>query len=207
MPEPIPLAYYATVVRRTLPRALLLAAAAALLAYAVVYRVGVVHEVYFSYLVAMSEREPSSEFRFDGYYALQATDLFATTLSSLLTAPETIQAAYEAAGLPLEERSARALGRTVSAQKMAAQVVQVVVRDADAQRAERLVHGLQRVAEQEVARYHQEGVPAVQFRVVATEPWMGESRWSVPVVVGVVFVFTLFLVLNTAVLTASLRHV
>jgi hypothetical protein len=98
------------------------------------------------------------------------------------------------------------LTRTIRAEKAAAQLVKVTVRAGEREEAQRLTQGLMTVAQQWVDRYHDQGIPAVGFRVVADEPWVGETHWSAPITGSAVFVLMFFLVVNAALLWASFKH-
>jgi hypothetical protein len=201
------LGHYLSVGRRALPWLLLLAALATLAAVGVVRRQGPTYEAHFSYTVSLQEREAAPEFRFDGYYALQATDLFAETLAAWATTPEIVVAAHEAAGLPVPSGSARQLARRVSSEKVAPQLVRVWVKGSERDLVERLAQGLQTVMAETIASYHEQGVPAVQLAAVATEPWLGVAAPSVGLIGTAVFVTVLLLGLNAVLLFESVRHI
>lgn len=149
------------------------AAIAATVTYGLVSRLPERHEVYFSYVVSLVERESGEEFRFDGYYALQATDLFAATLAKWVAAPEVVAAAYMEAGLPLPAQSGQQLTRTVRSEKSAPQLVQVTVMHNRRDGAERLAAGLRAVMAERVEAYHAQGIPELEFRAVPSEQWSG----------------------------------
>ncbi len=196
---------YQLVLRQRLPVLLVISFIAAAAAYVVSYRLGPVSEVHFSYLISLSEREQSVDYQFDGYYALQATDLFAATLASWITAPEVISRAYENAELKPPTNDPRLLTKQVSTEKSAAQIVKVTVRSDTDQTAGALALGLQEEMQNNVSLYHDEGVPALTFRVVATKPWTGKREVSVLLIVTATFVATLILGINTVLLRESLN--
>jgi len=184
---------------------LLVAAGAAVAAWLIVSRVGPTYTVHYSYLVSLSEREETEDFRFDGYYALSATDLFTATLASWVSVPEVVVAAYEEVGLPAA-RDPKEVARAVTAEKKAPQLVAVTVRHKDQAVAEKLAQGLQTVMERNIEQYHDQGIPALTWRVVATSPWLGVSRLSAPVIVGATFVFGLLMGVNAVLLVESVKN-
>lgn len=198
--------YYWKTTRRYLLRVLLLSVVAALVAWGMASRVAPTYEVHFSYLVSLSARDNVNEYRFDGFYALQATDLFAATLAKWAAAPEVVVRAYQEAGLEVPSEDPRTLTRSVRAEKVAPQLVAVTVRSQSRDVAEALAVGLQDVIAQNVATYHAQGVPAVQFRVVPTQSWTGVARISVPIVVAATLVAAFLLGLNAVVLFQSVRR-
>lgn len=193
-------------VRQLLPWLILISLGVSLLAYVMVEQKGVYHEVHFSYLVALREREGGSEdFRFDGYFALQATDLFAATLAELISSPETIAASFQAAGLPLPTDAGQ-LARQVTAEKTASQVVQVVVRDPDAARAEALAGAVQATVADKLTTLDAHGIPALRFEATPTNPWVGVARLSTSVIVSATFLVTFFVLINLVIVRKSLQY-
>lgn len=189
-----------------MPGVLLVSVAAAVIAWLVVVRVGPTYAVHYSYLVSLSEREEVEDFSFDGYYALSATDLFAATLASWISAPEVVVEAHEEAGLALASRDPRDVVRAVKAEKRAPQLVAVTVRHKNREAAEQLAQGLQMVVKANVERYHDQGIPALTFRVVATESWTSVRQIEVAVVVVAAFIFVLLASINVVLLIESIRR-
>ncbi len=187
---------YVHAVTRRLPLWLLVSLVAASFAYAVVVRQGTTYAVHSSYLVSLAERETPSEYTFDGFYALQATDLFTATLAKWVVAPEHIVAAYQSAGVVLPGANERALRRSVEAKKTAPQLIEVVVQHEDQTSAEKLSSAVAQVMKHNVQLYHDEGTPALQFAVVTTKPWTSVVAPNKPLIVSLVFGVTLLLLIN-----------
>lgn len=183
-----------------LPVLLLASFLLAAIAFGIAERVGPLPQVHYSYLVSLSEREETPDFEFDGYYALQATDLFAATLAEWLTTPEVVVAAYRAAGLEPGTEDPRALTRLVEARKSAPQLVEVTVKGSSQAEAEALTAGLLVAMERNVALYHDEGIPAVQFGVVATQPFSGQRMIHARLIAVATFFAALILLLNAVLL-------
>ncbi|MEX2055052.1 MAG: hypothetical protein WD972_02625 [Candidatus Andersenbacteria bacterium] len=196
---------YGPALKRALPLLLLVSLLAGFVALAIVRRFEPVSQVHFSYLVSLSQREDAPEFRFDGYYALQATDVFAETLAAWVQTPEVVVAAYQEAGLAVPTNDPRAIVRNVVAKKSAAQLVQVTVRHADPAIARKLTTGLQTVMQQNIERYHAQGIPAVQFRAVPTTPWVGQRQVATSIIVTATMVAVFFLGLNLRLLQLSFQ--
>ena len=183
-----------------LPLLLLASFLLAAIAFGIAGRLGPLPQVHFSYLVSLSEREVTPDFEFDGYYALQATDLFAATLAEWLTTPEVVVAAYREAGLEPDTDDPRALTRLVEARKTAPQLVEVTVKGSSQAEAEALTAGLLVAMERNVALYHDEGIPAVEFGVVATEPFSGQRTINARLIAVATFFTALILLINAALL-------
>lgn len=182
---------------------LLFSAAAALLAGLIVEGVGETYQVHYSYWVSLSGREEADDFRFDGFYAIQATELFAETLAAWLTAPETIVRAHEAAGLAVMDLNPRGLAERVSAVKKAPQMVEVTVKGKDQKKTEELAAGLRTITMDKIGQYPQDGIPGLRYNAQASNPWTGTVSLSRPIVTGAVFIFVCLLGINLVLLKAS----
>ena len=197
--------YYQQAVQKASLGLLLISAAAGVLAFVWAERSQPDYQVHYSYLVSLSERETANDFRYDGYYALSATDLFAATLAAWVKTPEVIAEAYRRASLAIPSDEPRALLKTVTADKTGPQLVQITVRHPDKEAALRLAEGLQAVMQENVTRYHQEGIPALKFNVVPTAYWIGVNRVAVLVIAFGTFIIVLLAGINIVLLRASLR--
>lgn len=207
MPLATPKKYdmYRQAMVRHLPLVLIISFVAAMVAAAAAQALAPAPEVHFSYLVSLRQREDAAQYRFDGYYALQATDLFAATLASWVHTPEIIAAAYQQAGLVLTDRDPRSVQAAITATKSSPQLVEVTVRQPIEADAQKLATGLQAVMNEEVAAYHAQGIPAVTFGVVATTPWVGQRAVATRVVTAAAFIFVFIAALNVVLFQASLR--
>lgn len=166
---------------------------AGLLAVGAVARMGSGWAVHFSYVVSLKERESALAYRFDGYYALQATELFTKTLAEWIVAPEVVAQAHRAAGLP----EPGGIIKAIEAEAAAPQLVRVAVRASDRVHAEQLAAGVQAAV--------RPGVPA-EFQVVATEPWVAPAGLNKKVAGLATGVLVFFIGVNLAVLWESVRY-
>lgn len=184
----------------------LFAGAGAVLAYAITLTIPTTYESHFSYVVSLSQREESQEFRFDGFYALQATDLFATTLAQWIQTPEVIVAAHKQAEIELVNTNPREITKIIRAQKTAPQLVEVTVRGDTAEDVAALVEGVKAVMDTRVDEYHDQGIPAVSFRIVAGDAWLGKTEVAHSVIVIATFIFILFAGVNVVLLAETFRQ-
>lgn len=204
METSVPLSYYWTAVKRRFLLIIVVALLAGLVGYGIAARSQPRFEVHFSYIVSLAEREQAPEYRFDGYYALQATDLFTATLAGWIAAPEMGVAAYQEAGI-LAPTDPRTLARVISADKAAPQLVQVTVRGDSAEKATSLAAALRIVIAANVEKYHDQGTPELAFRVVPTDPWTGVVKPMELLIAAATAVFVLVAGLNVVVFSAAVR--
>lgn len=197
---------YVAALQRSISYLLLIALLAAVLAYGIMRSVDPTYQVHMSYLVSLASREDANEYRFDGFYALQATDLFTATLARWMQTPETIVASFAEAGIELHTTSPRELVKIVRAEKTAPQLVEVTIRHTSAQQAQALAEGLKTTVLQSVDRYQDEGIPELTFQVVATDPWTGVTRPSTTLVTAATFLLILFVGVNIVLLLETIRR-
>lgn len=197
---------YREAVRRLLPAVAVVSLVLALGAFGMVKRLGPEYEVHFSYIISLSEREASGDYKFDGYYALQSTDLFTATVAAWAASPETVVAAYNEAGVLIPGSDARVVGRVVRAEKTAPQLVHVTVKHKNDDVARRLASGLQTVMQSNIEDYHEQGMPALKFRAITTPIWTGKSEMGAGVVATATFLAVFIIGLNGVLLLESFRE-
>lgn len=176
---------------RKTPAILIVSFTCALVAYIVAAKLPVSYDVHLSYVVSMQKREAASDFRYDGYYALSATDLFTATLASWTAQPQTIARAYQAANIPLPTYDMIDLGKRVRAEKSAPGLVNITVLDSSRETAEAIAKGMTEVVSAFILQQNTAGTPAVMFSATAFDPWTGMSRIAPFPIALVIFVFVL----------------
>lgn len=170
---------------------------AAIVSYGIAKNIPGTYEVHYSYMISMDQKDVAPGFRYDGYYALSAADLFSATLASMVSSPETIIAAYAAAGIQPPTQDAIRLVRIVRSEKAAPQMVRITVTDASKKNAEDLTAGLISVLGNQIETYNAKGLSSIVFHAIPTEPWTGQSKVApIPIAVSV---FTLFFLLGNMV--------
>lgn len=196
---------YWRAVQQKMPAVLMVSFVLAVIAWLVVRGIGASYEVHFSYLISLSQREEVSDYSFDGYYALQATDLFTATLAQWIKTPEVIVEAYREAEVDLEVSDPRVLGRKIRAVKSAPQLIEVTVKGKIREETERLAEGVRVVMKKNVERYHDKGIPALRFQVVETDPWVGQRKLGKAPIVAATFIFAFFMGINMVLLAESVK--
>jgi len=78
-----------------------------------------IFDVSLSLSVAPQEREQTQDYQYDGYYALQAADIFSDTVASFFQSPENVVEIYKKAELPLPSEDFKILKKIFTAKKIA----------------------------------------------------------------------------------------
>lgn len=198
--------FFTQTTKKYLPGILLFSAALSFLTYAIVEKSGPTYEVYYSYLISIKERDKTEDYRFDGYYAINSTDLFASTLAAWSQTPEIIVKAHHEAGVKLPGHRPAQLTKIVNTDKTGPQIIQVTIKHKNLDSAEKLAQGLKKAVEQNIAKYHREGNPDLTFSVTTTEPWTGQTSLSAATITIGVFVFAVLLGMNAILLLESMKN-
>lgn len=167
-----------------------------LVAIGVVRQQGSKSRLDFSYMV-VGQREAATSspvYRFDDYYALQATELFSKSLAAWLSAPATI-----AAALGREDR------HDLVVTAPAAGLIHLTLSSANPAVLPYLRQVVDQLARQYLDRYNASN-PSIVFRIEAAPEWVRtpEPPWRL---VGVVsFLLTFFIGLNAALVWITLHE-
>ncbi len=181
-------------VQSRLPLVLIISVFLAVAVFAMIRNKDPVYEIHFSYLVSLKEREGGEDYRYDGYYALQATDLFTATLAQWIKAPEVVAGVREKAGYPVSNDSKEVVS-SVKAVKTAPQLIEVTIVDDDRERAEKILKGLEDVVSTMIEAYNESDAELV-FEMMRTNSWVGQKKLSATIISLLVFVFAVFLGIN-----------
>ncbi|MDA1169206.1 MAG: hypothetical protein O3A36_02630 [bacterium] len=130
------------------------------------------YESHFSYMISLEQKDATTAFRYDGFYGLSAADLFSATIASIATSPETIVAMFTDADIALPTQDAIDLGRLVTSNKEAPQLVRLSVRSASKSKVEKLTNSLISVMNKSIDEYNTKGLSSVAFRAVPTQVWV-----------------------------------
>lgn len=112
----------------------------------------------------------SQEYQYDGYYAIQAADLFSQTVVSWFVTSPVLREVYAAAGLEPTSDSLNDLTGHFRVKKYAAQNIVVTITESDRQRAERLAEAVTQTMQTRAAALNQTADRKALFEIVGTEP-------------------------------------
>ncbi len=160
-----------------------------------------------SFTIPVPDRPASGDYEYDGFYALQATDLFAQTLTGWLGSPEVVARVYEQAKLALPTTSVRRLARLFTSRKLSGQLVEIRIRVQSDDEARRLASALAAVIEERVAAVNVAGQRGLTFHVVAGEPLIVPVPRSAMLRALTAFVVTTIVGLNLVILADAFKRV
>lgn len=78
-----------------------------------------------SLLISSVEPQPTSDYRFDGYYTIQATDLFSNTVEAWIKSPEVVTEIYTQAQVGINGDNIKVLTKKFKAEKMSPHYIEL----------------------------------------------------------------------------------
>lgn len=161
-------------------RAVLASAAAAALLF--VAALGALPErtsVSFAFTISQQARQATTDYSYDGYYALRASELVADTMISWLGTPSIIKEVYADAGIAMTDAEIKAIaGRAFRGKKYSSQNVVVSYAASDAETAAKLYTSLARLLSERARTLVLSPEQETLFIVTASEPVIAENSFS-----------------------------
>lgn len=126
-----------------------------------------------SLTVPVPERPVSDNYEYDGYYALQSTDLFSNTLTGWFKSSNFVSSVLERAGIK-SAPSIRSLGHFFTTRKVSGQLVEVQFHAKTKQEGQKIVKAFSSVLAEQIASFNEEGNKTLSFNVIVGEPLYAE---------------------------------
>ncbi|MFA6042965.1 MAG: hypothetical protein WC786_04720 [Patescibacteria group bacterium] len=123
-----------------------------------------------AFTVNRINKQSTTEYQFDGYYALQASDLFAETVVSWFLTPSVIVEMYDRAGLDPQAESLGSLTSRFKIKKYSSQNIVVKFTSLTNQEASQLSDAVVAVVEEKAAALNQSADRKALFEVVGSKP-------------------------------------
>lgn len=155
-----------------------------------------------SFAINRTAREATTQYQYDGYYALQAADLFAQTVVSWFSTPSVLRQVYQQANLDPEIQSINSLPNRFSVRKYSSQNIVVKFTERNNERASKVADSLQQVMEHNAAQLNQTTDGKSLFAIASGTPVIAPARPNVGLIAAVAAVLSLALGL----FIAAARH-
>lgn len=158
-----------------------------------------------AFTVNRINKQDVKEYQYDGYYALQASDLFTETVVSWFLTPSVIVEMYDAAGVPANVQDLSSLTARFKIKKYSSQNLGVTFTSFSRADAEKLAAAVVKTVEVKASQLNQSADRKALFEVVGSKPVTVE-RSRQALLVGVVgFILGAFLAVLLMGLLGALR--
>lgn len=144
-------------------------------------------------LVSNNQIQDTTDYRFDGYYTIQATDLFSNTVEAWFKSPEIVKAIYEKAKVDLDKSNIKNLTKIFKAEKLAPHYVEVRYRTNNEGEAARLASAVGEVLSEKAKILGEISKNGASFSIRSEQPVVAlvKPPLVANTIVGLVFGFFL----------------
>jgi ElaB/YqjD/DUF883 family membrane-anchored ribosome-binding protein len=133
-------------------------------------------ETSITFAVNRVNREPTPDYQYDGYYALQAADLFAQTVVSWLSTPAVVRDIYAEADIPVNARSLADYSGRFRTKKYSAQNITVRFTEADESTARTVATAVVATLQERTASLNETSDEKSIFALEASDPVVSIQR-------------------------------
>lgn len=134
-----------------------------------------------AFTIAEQSRQETTDYSYDGYYSLRASELVADTLISWLSTPSVIKDIYAASGIAIgDDRAFAEAGRAFRAKKLSSQNVVVSFSAPDAAVAAKLARQTAVILSERAARLALSPKNESLFLVTASDPVIADASLPLP---------------------------
>ncbi len=146
-----------------------------------------------SFLISRADRQETSDYQYDGYYTIQASELFANTIVGWCKTLSIASEVYKKADISTSEISIKDLSKKFKAKKTSSQTVEVNFTQKDELEANKLVYALINTLEEQTNIIYQKKDKDISFEIITSPPAVTASRPNVILNILVGFICGLFL--------------
>jgi len=172
---------YGSIFRRFLLIIIIIAALGGLAGYGTgVFVDTVEYDTSISFAVNRTSRQETPDYQFDGYYAIQAADLFSQTIVSWFSTPSVLLEMYESAGIDPEITSIDSFSNKFKTRKYSPQNIVLRFSEATHDRAEQISESIINTARARASALNRASDQEALFEVVASDPVIVEKQPNVP---------------------------
>ena len=134
------------------------------------------YETSLSLFVNKDKTQETDDFKYDGYYALQAGEIIVGSVVEWLKSPETVNAIYQEAGVERDFKSFKNYTKKFTAKKMSAQYVEVKFKTNSREDAEKISAAIVKITESKIKTLKESSEQELSFSIESGKPIIIESK-------------------------------
>ncbi len=112
----------------------------------------VAYETSLSLLISKESSQETTDFKYDGYYAFQTSEIFADSIQEWMKSPETVNEIYQEAGVGQDFKNIKSYGKKFTAKKMSPQYTEVKFKTEKRDEAEKISSAIVKVINNKAKR-------------------------------------------------------
>lgn len=145
-----------------------------------------------SLLVSSSQIQETQDYRFDGYYTIQATDLFSNNIEAWLKSPEVVSGIFNISKINIGASNIKELTKIFKAEKLAPHYVEVRYKTSSGEDAARIASAITEALSEKTKSLGETSKNQTAFSVSGGKPITVLTKPPVLVNTAVAFVAGLF---------------
>ena len=134
------------------------------------------YETSLSLLISKNKTQQTDDFKYDGYYALQASEIMADSVEQWLKSPEVVSAVYQRTGINSDFRNIKSYGKKFTAKKMSSQYVEVKFKTATREEAEKISAAIIKIINDKAEALRKNSEREVSFLISGENPVTVENN-------------------------------
>lgn len=127
-------------------------------------------------LISRSGTQNTPDYKYDGYYAVQASDIFADNVSQWLASASIASEIYLKAKAESEMRSLKDFSKAFKADKLSSQYVRVRFQSKDRDTAKKISYAMIDVLQKKADLLSESSVEQISFKVIYSDPLSVENK-------------------------------
>ncbi len=133
------------------------------------------HETSLSLAIIKDKTQTTDDFKYDGYYALQAGEIIANSIEQWLKSPEVVSAIYQEAEINQDFKNIKSYTKKFIAQKMSPQYVEVKFKSNTREEAEKISIATVEIINAKTKKLKETSEQEVSFSVSGENPVIVED--------------------------------
>ena len=134
------------------------------------------YEASLSLFMNKDKTQETDDFKYDGYYALQAGEIIVGSVVERLKSPETVDTIYQEAGVKHNFKNLRSYAKKFTAKKMSAQYVEVKFKTNSREDAEKISAAIVKITESKIKTLKESSEQELSFSIESGKPIIIESK-------------------------------
>ncbi len=167
---------YLRIIKKGGKRILLWGAVAALIAFVYSYFRGEYYDVSLALSVSRASTQQTQDYQYDGYYIIQASELFTDTVKQWINSPEVVANVYKEAGIDSEAKSLKELQKKFKADKLSSQYLEVKFTVKEEETAKKISGSLLNVLQSKAYTLGWASRSQATFSILGAEPIIMKNK-------------------------------
>jgi capsular polysaccharide biosynthesis protein len=134
------------------------------------------YETSLSLSIIKDKTQVTDNFKYDGYYALQTSEIIADSIEQWMKSPETVDAIYKEAQVDSEFKNIKSYTKKFIARKMSSQQVEVKFKTDTREEAEKISQAVVEIINNKVKTLKESSEQEISFLVDSENPVIVENR-------------------------------